>query len=73
MATEQRYLKAADSANHKNKHLEQKNSNYKSPEIGECLACLRDHQEAKMAAADSEQITGGEVTAGWCGHRFWKP
>lgn len=40
------------------------NNNYKAPEVGECLACLRDHQEARKAAAGSEQDTGDEVTEG---------
>lgn len=61
MAFEQRYLKAVTVGK---SILSRKNSNFTAPEVGECLASLKDHQEARLAAADSEQGTGDEVTGG---------
>lgn len=64
MAFEHRYLKAVTVVTMGKSIPNRGNSNYKVPEVGECLACLRDHQEARMAAPDSEQGTGNAVTGG---------
>lgn len=64
MAFEQRYLKAVTVLTMGKSILSRRNNNFKAPEVGECLAALK---EARLAAADSEWGTGDEVTGRWWG------